>query len=154
MDTDQILRDQLSRVLEVSGAHTDFDAAVAAVAPDARGTRPACLPHSPWELLEHIRLVQRDILEFCSDAPYAERAWPADYWPPTPEPPTPQAWAASIETVRRDRAEFQRLIQDPSVDLFAVVTNGSTQTYLREVLLIADHNAYHVGQLMVVRQLL
>jgi uncharacterized damage-inducible protein DinB len=149
-----MLRDQLSRLLEVSEAHTDFDDAVAAVSPDARGIRPAGLPHSPWELLEHIRLAQRDILEFCQDAPYADRAWPADYWPPSPEPPTPQAWDASIEAVRRDRAEFQRLIQDPGVDLFAVVPNGSTQTYLREVLLTADHNAYHLGQLMVVRQLL
>jgi hypothetical protein len=152
--SDKALRDQLSRLLEVSGAHTDFDDAVAAVAPGARGTRPTGLPHSPWELLEHIRLAQRDILEFCQDAPYRSRAWPAYYWPPSLEPPTPQAWDESVEAVRRDRSEFQRLIGDPRADLFAVVPNGSTQTYVREVLLTVDHNAYHVGQLMVVQQML
>ena len=154
MDTNEILREQLSRLLERSQAHIDFDEAVAEIPAEARGTRPAGLPHSAWELVEHIRLAQRDILEFCRDAPYADRNWPDDYWPATPEPPSRNAWEESAEAMRRDREEFQRLISDPGVDLFAVVPHGTDQTYLREALLTADHNAYHVGQLTVVRRLL
>jgi hypothetical protein len=154
MDTNEILRDQLSRLLERSEAHAGFDAAVADIAPGARGTRPAGLPHSAWELLEHIRLAQRDILEFCQDGVYADRAWPDEYWPPTPEPPSLKAWGESVEAVRHDREQFQRLIADRGVDLFAVVPHGTKQTYLREVLVAADHMAFHVGQLMVVKRLL
>ena len=154
MDTNEIMRGQLWRLLERSEAHTSFDAAVADIAPETRGTRPAGLPHSGWELLEHIRLAQRDILEFCRDAVYPERAWPAEYWPPTSAPPSPEAWEQSVASVQRDREEFQRLITDPGVDLFGIVPHGTTQTYVREVLVAADHNAYHVGQLMVVRRLL
>jgi len=153
MDPNQSLRDHLSRLLERSEAHTGFDAAVAGFAPEARGVRPQGLPHSAWELLEHIRLAQRDILEFAQDAPYVERAWPADYWPPTPEPPSSAAWDESVQAVLSDREELQRLVADPGIDLFATVPNGTTQTYLREVLLVIDHNAYHVGQMMTVRQL-
>jgi len=154
MDTNKMLRDQLSRLLEHSEAHAGFDAAVADIAPQARGTRPTGLPHSAWELLEHIRLAQRDILEYCQDAPYAERPWPEGYWPSTREPPTLQAWDESVQAVRRDREEFQRLIADPDVDLFGAVPHGAKHTLLREVLVAVDHNAFHVGQLMVVRRLL
>lgn len=154
MDVNEVLRDQLSRLLERSEAHTGFDAAVAKIAPGVCGIRPRGLPHSAWELLEHIRLAQRDILEFCQDAVYVDRAWPADYWPSTPEPPSPEAWDESVQAVQRDRESLQRLIADPGVDLFKTVPHGTTQTYLREVLLAADHNAFHVGQLMVVRRLL
>jgi hypothetical protein len=154
MDTNEALREQLSRLLEQSEAHTSFDAAVADIEPGVRGTRPAGLPHSPWELVEHLRLAQRDILDFCLPQEYVERAWPDEYWPPTPEPPSPAAWDESVDAVRSDRQEFQRLIADPAVDLFAVVPHGTKQTYLREVFVAADHMAYHVGQLMVVRRLL
>ena len=154
MDANEMLRGQLSRLLEKSEAHAGFDVAIAGIAPEGRGTRPAGLPHSAWELLEHIRLAQRDILEYCQKAPYVERPWPAGYWPETPEPPTPEAWDASVEAVRRDREEFQRLVEDPDVDLVGIVSHGTTQTLLREVLVAADHNAFHVGQLMVVRRLL
>jgi hypothetical protein len=154
MDTDTALRSQLSRLLEHSEAHISFDAAVADIAPASRGTRPAGLPHSPWELLEHIRIAQRDILDFCLKAPYVERAWPDGYWPPTPEPPSPEAWDESAAAVQRDREEFQRLVADPAIDLLATVPHGKAQTYLREVLLAADHDAFHLGQLVVVRRLL
>jgi len=154
MDTNEILRDQLSRLLERSDAHTDFAVAIADIEPGVRGTRPAGLPHSAWELLEHIRLAQRDLLEFCQAAPYVARTWPDDYWPPTPEPPSSEAWDESVEAVRRDRAEFQQLIADPNIDLFGTVPHGTKQTYLREVLMAADHSAYHVGELIVVRRLL
>jgi hypothetical protein len=154
MDTNQILRDQLSRLLERSQAHTSFDAAVAKIAPDVRGIRPGGLPHSAWELLEHLRRSQRDILDFCLPGEYVSHAWPADYWPSTPEPPSPESWDESVAAFQRDRAEFQRLIADPAIDLFAVVPHGDKQTYLREVLVCADHVAYHLGQLMTVGQLL
>ena len=154
METSEILRSQLSRLLEHSDAHTGFDAAVAGIAPEVRGARPAGLPHSAWELLEHIRLAQRDILEFCQDQVYVGRAWPADYWPSTPEPPSQQAWEGSVNMVAQDREQLQRLIADPDIDLFSTVPHGTNQTYLRELLLVADHNAFHVGQLMVVRRLL
>ena len=108
-------------------------------------------PGSCWSTF---RLAQRDILEFCQVAPYPERAWPDEYWPPTPEPPTPEAWDESVAAVGRDREELQRLIVDPGVDLVGIVPHGTTQTYLREVLVAADHNAFHVGQLMVVKRLL
>ena len=154
MDTNQILRDQLSRLLARSDAHTDFDVAVAGIEPGTRGKRPAGLPHSAWELLEHMRLAQRDLLEFCQDAAYVTPAWPDDYWPSTAEPPSPEAWDESVAAVQKDREEFQRLIANAGIDLFHTVPHGVKQTYLREVLVAADHSAYHVGQLMVVRRLL
>lgn len=149
-----ILRDQLSQLLDSREAHIDFGAAIADIAPEVRGIRPTGLPRSAWELVEHIRLAQRDILEFCQDGAYVERVWPDEYWPSSPAPPSPQAWDESVEAVRRDRKELQRLIADSDVDLFGPVPHGTGQTYLREVLLAADHNAYHVGQLMVLRRLL
>jgi uncharacterized damage-inducible protein DinB len=154
MDADTALREQLARLLERSEAHLGFDEAVADVPAAGRGIRPAGFAHSAWELLEHIRLAQRDILEFCLPGEYALRDWPADYWHATPEPPSAEAWDASVEAIRHDREEFQRLVADPATDLLAVVPHGTTQTYLREVLLTADHNAYHLGQLTVVRRLL
>jgi hypothetical protein len=153
-DRNVALRDHVARLLEWDDAHVAFDAAVEGVPPEVRGTRPAGLPHSPWELLEHLRLTQRDILEFCGDAPYAERRWPDDYWPPSPAPPAPGAWEESVAHVRADRAALQRLALDPGLDLLAPVPHGSGQTYLREVLLVADHTAYHVGQLVAARQAL
>jgi uncharacterized damage-inducible protein DinB len=131
-----------------------FDAAVAGLPPKLRGVRPKRLPHSPWELLEHLRLTQRDILEFCRNTGYKERRWPADYWPPSAEPPSPRSWNASVAAFRRDRSALRRMAQDPRLDLFAAIPHGSGQTYLRELLLAADHNAYHVGQLVLVRRVL
>jgi hypothetical protein len=154
MDTNTALRDQLSRLLPHSQAHDDFDDVVASIAPSVRGDRPADLPHSPWELVEHIRIAQRDILDFCLDAPYGRMSWPDDYWSASPEPPSPEAWDESVAAIHRDRAEFQHLIEDASVDLAAVVPHGTTQTFLREALLAADHNAYHLGQLSIVARLL
>ena len=153
MDRNEIMRAQLTRLLERSDAHTSFDAAVASIAPEARGVRPSGLPHSTWELLEHIRRAQRDLLEFCQEGDYVERAWPDEYWPATPEPPSLTAWDESVADVRRDRAEFQKLIADSDIELTDVVPHGTTQTYLREVLMAADHLAYHLGELMVVRRL-
>ncbi len=148
------LREHLSRLLAWHEAHVDFDAAVKGVPEAVRGRVPAGAPHSPWQLLEHIRITQHDILDFCVNAGYQEMTWPDDYWPAGPTPPDAAAWDASIGAVQRDRAALQALAANPSTDLFATVPHGSGQTFLREILLVADHTAYHVGQLVVVRRLL
>lgn len=146
------LRQHLERLLDWQDAHVNFDAAVEGLPPELRGVRPPGLAHSPWELVEHLRRCQHDILEFCCNPTYQELAWPSDYWPENPAPPSEAAWDASIAAFRKNQAALRRVAQD--ADLFAVIPHGSGQTYLRELLLVADHNAYHVGQLVVVRRLL
>ena len=155
MTDDRTLRDLLARLLDWEDAHAGFDHAVEGIPPDARGTAPAGLPYSPWQLLEHLRRAQRDILEFCVDAQYQERRWPDDYWPgAAAAPPDAAAWDGSVRQFREDRAALQRLAGDPSMDLTAAIPHGQGQTYLRELVLAADHCAYHVGELIVVRRLL
>lgn len=148
------LRTHLSRLLDWQESHVSFDSAIKNLSPDLRGIQPEGLPYSPWQLLEHLRFSQADILEFCREAAYVEKSWPADYWPDSQEPPSADAWDQSIAGFRRDRDELKRLASDPEIDLFATIPHGSGQTYLRELLLIADHNAYHVGELVAVRRLL
>ena len=151
---DAALRRQLSRQLDWHDAHADFDAVVADLPPALRGQVPAGLPYSPWQLVEHIRLTQADILEFCRNPDYEEKTWPADYWPANAAPPDAKAWDKSLAAYRGDREELQRLIADRHCDLYAKVPAGNGQTFLREFLLVADHTAYHVGQLVAVRRLL
>ena len=127
MDQDGPLREHLRKLLAWEDAHVDFEGAVEGIAPDRRGDVPAGIPFSPWHLLEHLRITQHDILDFCRNPQYRERAWPKEYWPESPAPPS---------------------------DLFATIPHGNGQTYLREILLVADHNAYHVGQLILVRRAL
>ena len=148
------LRDQLSRFQSWREAHADFEAAVAHLPPEKRGVAPAGLPYSPWQLVEHLRRTQADILEFCSNVDYVEQKWPDDYWPKSAAPTDETDWDASVTAFLRDRATLQQMIKDPSCDLFARVPAGNGQTYLREFLLVADHTAYHVGQLIAVRRLL
>jgi hypothetical protein len=148
------LRSQLANFLSWNEAHASFDAAVEGLPAEFRGAVPRGMPHSAWELVEHIRLTQRDILDFCRDPGYEERSWPADYWPGSSEPSDESAWLQSIEAVRRDRAAMADYISDPDCDLYAPIPHGNGQTPLREVLLVADHTAYHVGQLVSVRQAL
>ena len=152
--TDRDVRDHVSRLLAWQDAHAGFDKAIEDTPVDVRGRRPNGLPHSPWELLEHIRLAQHDILDFCRNANYKELTWPADYWPPSPAPPTAAAWDASFQQFLDDRRALQQLAADQSMDLTSRIPHGNGQTYLRELLLAADHTAYHVGQLVLVRQLL
>ena len=151
---DKALRQQIARTLDWEDAHASFDSAVKDLAPALRGRVPPGLPYSPWQLLEHIRRTQADILEFCVAATYQEKEWPKDYWPESAEPPSANAWDESITAVRRDRAALAKLATDPKTDLLARVPNGTGQTYLREILLTGDHTAYHVGELIVVRRLL
>lgn len=112
------------------------------------------MPHSPWEILEHLRIAQHDILDFCVNPRYVEMKWPDDYWPPASAPPSDAAWQTSIEAYRRDRASLQALAEKPDIDLLARIPRGSGQTYLRELLLVIDHNAYHLGELVTVRRIL
>lgn len=147
-----VLRQHLLRLLGWRDAHADFAAALADLPPEHRGAAPPGLPYSPWQLLEHIRLTQRDILAFCARPDYEEGTWPDDYWPGTAAPPDTHAWDASIAAYHRDLAELRALVE--TCDLFARVPAGTGQTFLREFLLVADHTSYHVGQLVAVRRLL
>jgi uncharacterized damage-inducible protein DinB len=154
MKSDGPVRNQLSRLLAWEDAHVGFDTAIADMPEDLRGKQPAGLPYSAWQLLEHLRRAQRDILEFCRNANYQELTWPDDYWPSSPAPPSPAAWDESVRQFREDREALQQLAADPNVDLATRIPHGNGQTYLRELVLAADHAAYHIGQLVVVRRLL
>jgi uncharacterized damage-inducible protein DinB len=148
------MRVQLARSLDWGEAHVDFDKAVEGLPPELRGRRPAGLPHSPWEILEHLRIAQHDMLDFSRNPDYKERKWPDEYWPAQPEPPDAGAWDASVAAFRRDREALQAMTNDPKIELTSRIPHGTGQTYLREVLLVLDHNAYHVGELVIIRRLL
>jgi hypothetical protein len=154
MANEHALGEHLRKLLGWRDAHADFDAAVGGLDAELMGVRPKGLPHSPWELLEHLRITQADILEFCRSASYREKRWPQDYWPASPTPPDEGAWDRSVAEFRSDREALQSLASDREVDLFARIPWGDGQTYLREILLAADHTAYHVGQLVLVRRAL
>jgi uncharacterized damage-inducible protein DinB len=154
MTTDPGIRRTLSRALAWSDAHVALEDAVRGLPEQLRGARPEGLPHSPWQILEHIRISQRDILDFCSAGEYHGHEWPDDYWPDSPAPPDAGAWDASVAAIREDQQALRRILDDDGSDLMVVVSHGTDQTLLREVLLVLDHNAYHMGQLVTVRQLL
>jgi DinB superfamily len=151
---DSSLRTHLLELLRGGSAHAPFDDAVKDMPLDRAGVRPQGAPYSAWELLEHIRIAQHDILEFSRSADYVSPKWPAGYWPKSPAPESPRQWNASVEAVLRDRSEFEALIADPANDLHRKFPWGDGQTLLREALLTADHTAYHVGELILVRRLL
>jgi hypothetical protein len=148
------LREQLRALLDGGQAHTTFDAAIAGLPPELRGARPPGLPHTPWRLVEHMRIAQWDILRFCLDPGHVSPEFPAGYWPDGDAPPDPDAWDRSVAAFRADLQAVKDLAADPATDLFARIPHGQGQTFLREVLLVADHNAYHLGQLVTVRRLL
>jgi uncharacterized damage-inducible protein DinB len=150
------LRAHLIRVLDWEEAHVGFDNAVEGIPADRRGSRIAGFEHTPWQLLEHMRVAQKDLLDFCLNAKYVHALkWPDDYWPQKPAPPSAAAWNESIADLKADREKLKQLVRDPDVDLFATVPTGEgKQTYLRAILLVVDHNAYHLGQLIAVRQAL
>ena len=154
MENLQTLRDQLVKLLDGRGAHADFNQAVADFPPELRGVRPQGAPHSAWELLEHLRIAQWDMLEFSRDAGYQSPEWPSGYWPATVEPPDERAWDESVTRFRADLEAMQKLVGDPRSDLFLVFAHGEGQTLLREALQLADHNAYHIGELVFLRRLL
>ena len=153
-NNDKSLRQHLLELLESGGAHAKFDDVVKGLPPKLRGAKPENFPHSPWMVLEHLRIAQEDILEFCVNAKYKARKWPDDYWPKKPTPPSSAAWAKSVQQFRSDAKTMQKLVANPKTDLFARIAWGDGQTILREALLVADHNAYHLAQFVDVRRLL
>jgi uncharacterized damage-inducible protein DinB len=154
MPNDAALRKHLLALLRGGQAHATFDDTVRGFPLDKIGVRPAGLPHSAWELLEHMRIAQHDILIFSRSADYNAIKWPDDYWPRAPKPDRESQWEESAQAVRDDLAEFEKLLQDPARDLYAPFSWGKGQTLLREALLIAAHNSYHLGQLLLVRRAL
>lgn len=151
---DRALREHLISLLEGGHAHATLDNAVRGFPVDRAGDRPSGLPYSAWELLEHLRIAQNDILRFSLSGDYVSPKWPEGYWPSSPGPHPESQWARSVRAVRKDLADFQALIRDPKQDLYRKFPWGTGQTLLREALLIADHNAYHIGQMVLVRRLL
>lgn len=153
-DQDRSLRDHLLELLRGGSAHLNLDKAIGGLPPDLRGKKAPGLPHTVWQLLEHLRIAQWDILEFSRDKDHVSPDWPSGYWPEAEAPQDEAAWNRSVETLRRELQEMQDLVADPKTDLYAKIPWGDGQTVLREALLIADHNAYHLGQIVSVRQAL
>ncbi len=148
------LRQHLLYLLRGGGAHVHFDHAIRGLPPRLRDRRPTCLPFTPWQLLEHMRIAQWDILEFSRNPRHVSPEWPAGYWPKSDAPPSAAAWNRSVRSFRSDLAAMQALVARRSTDLFARIPHGTGQTILREALLVADHNAYHLGQVVLVRRAL
>ena len=150
------LRKQLVALLHGGQAHATFDSAIADFPAELQGTIPAKLPYSAWQLLEHLRIAQRDILNFSAPPTggYHPIQWPEDYWPKSPEPPSASAWDHSVAAIRADLKIFIALVENPSADLSKAFRWGDGQNLLREALLVADHTAYHLGELIVIRRLL
>ena len=153
-DHEKSLREHLLELLGGGGAHAKFEDVVKNLPAKLRGAKPAKFPHSPWMLLEHLRLAQWDILEFSRNPKHVSPDWPSGYWPKTEGPPNAATWNRSIQQFRRDRRALQQLVGNPKADLFARIPWGDGQTILREALLVADHNAYHLAQFVDVRRML
>ncbi len=151
---DRALRDHLLYLLGGGGAHVRVEETIKGIPAALRGRVPKGLPYSPWQLLEHMRLAQWDILEFSRDPAHQSPKWPEGYWPEGMAPPSEAAWRKSVAAFGSDLEAMRQLVADPSTDLFARIPWGDGQTILREALLVADHNAYHAGELVVVRRLL
>lgn len=147
-------RSILAAALGWREARVGFEAAVADLPPALRGRRPEGYPHSPWELLEHVRLAQADLVAFMEDPSYVAPPWPEGYWPPSPAPSSGDAWDASVAAVLADRERLQAIAKRPTLELGARIPWGDGQTYLRTLLVALDHASYHVGQLVAVRRLL
>ena len=151
---DQILREHLKKLLAGGEAHLGWTPALRNLPAKQRGLRPAKAPHSAWEILEHVRIAQWDILEFSRDPQHVSPDWPSQYWPKTPEPASTGAWDKSVKGFQQDLAAMVKLVMNPKTDLAARIPHGAGQTILREALLLADHNSYHLGQFVLLRRLL
>jgi uncharacterized damage-inducible protein DinB len=148
------LRKHLAEMLRMKGAHLNLDEALSGLPPEKRGAKPPGAPHTAWQLLEHMRIAQEDILDFSRNPKYKEKKWPDDYWPATDAPPSEAAWDQSVKQFQKDLAEMQELVADTKHDLLTKIPHGSGQTLLREALLVADHNSYHLGQIVFLRKTL
>lgn len=149
------LQQHLLNLLSGKGAHLDFEEAIRGVAPELRGKKIKSAPHTIWQLLEHMRIAQWDILEFSRDAKHVSPTFPEGYWPDSAAPPSDAAWKKSVAAFRRDLEAMQQLVAvADEQQLYARIPHGDGQTVLREALLVADHNAYHLGQLVFLRKML
>jgi hypothetical protein len=153
MASESGLRQHLIELLDGGHAHATFDDVVKDFPIDRTGIRPEGAPYSAWELLEHMRIAQEDILRFSQSADHQSPGWPEGYWPKSAAPATQSQWDESLKAFRKDLAEFKGMVQDDSQDLYKKFPWGDGQTLLREAMLIADHNSYHLGQLVLVRRL-
>lgn len=154
-DNDAFLREQLVQLLRGGNAHVDVLSALKGFPSKLYGAKPENSPHSAWELLEHIRIALRDIWDFSTNDEYVEKKWPDDYWPATAEPSSKEAWQESVRALKEDLEAFEELIRNPDSNLSARIPWGKEdQTLLREVLLAADHNSYHTGELVFLRRIL
>jgi hypothetical protein len=152
--SDGALREHLLYVLRGEGAHITFDDFVANFPVTRCGERVAGLPYTAWQVLEHIRIAAWDILEFSRDAKHVSPKWPEGYWPPKEQPGTPELWNETVAKFRVDLQQMQELVADPATDLLAKIPHGTGQTIMREALLVADHNSYHLGALVVISRVL
>ena len=148
------VREQIINLLKGGQAHLTLDDTLKGFPEKLRGVKPPGAPHSAWQLLEHLRIAQLDILEFSRDAKHVSPKWPEGYWPTSDKPPTDAQWKKCVSAIKKDLQAMQRLVEDPRTDLYSKIPHGTGQNILREALLIADHNAYHLGQLLLVRRLL
>ena len=149
----QIIREQLRYLLDGGQAHISWKEALADFPADFQGTKPQGSPHTPWQLLEHMRIALWDILEFSCDPKHVSPQFPDGYWPPADTPPSPDAWEKSAQAFGRHLENLKKLVSDSKVDLFERIAHGDGQTILREALIAADHNAYHLGQLVLLRRM-
>ena len=148
------VREQVINLLRGGQAHVTLDDVVQDFPARLRGIKPSGAPHTAWQLLEHMRIALWDILEFSRNAKHVSPKWPEGYWPKSEKPPSDAAWKKSVSSIKRDLAAMQKLIENPKTDLVAKIPHGAGQNILREALLAADHNAYHIGQLLLLRRLL
>lgn len=148
-----VVREYLANALDWKSAHIGMDDVFGRFGPATYGVRVEPLPYSAWQLVEHMRITQRDILDFCRDPSYQEPHWPDDYWPTEAAPAGSAHWDTALQAFRQDLADMKRLVSDEGIDLLAPIPHGDGQTYLREALLVIDHNAYHLGQLVVLWRL-
>jgi hypothetical protein len=153
-DQNKMLREQLLHAMRGDESHIDFESVINDLSPELGGVKPEGAPHTAWQLLEHMRIAQYDLLEFSRDPNHKSPKWPEGYWPKTEAPPNRQAWDASIATFRKEAQAMEDLIQDPNLDLFESIEGGTGQTLLREALVAAAHNSYHLGQLMYLKKIL
>ena len=152
---DNALREQLVRLLDWEEAHVGFDRAVKGVATARHASRPKGFDHSVWDLVEHLRIAQADILDFCVNPAYEHGlAWPADYWPKKGAKPTDAAWKRTLAAFRQDTEAMKEIARKVPDVVAPVPTGKPNQTYLRAILLLADHNAYHIAQIVTVRRAL
>ena len=154
MDIDTIVREQLRALLEGGNAHMTFDEAIANFPREQMNTKPQNVPYTPWQLLEHIRMAQWDILEFIRNPQYISPPWPEGYWPAESVQADESAWEKTLASFRADQYRLLEMVADPKVNLYTPIPHGDGQTILQEILVVADHNAYHIGEFATYRQVM